>query len=165
MKINTLEELKQKFAAANEEKKAEIIFGSEELASEDLIDFLLQAVADSNLYDLARIEAIKSVGLAGLKVESRKRKVVDMLIEVSLDDDDDDIRSYALQSLNWYVDFNDIPNKIEPLLAQTSEAIVRDAALSVLLSQKSNPESIVVLRKLEEDPEIGAYIKQELGTT
>lgn len=163
MNTDTLTALKARYDQAGDNQKPDVLFGSESLASGDLIEFLLPIARDESAYDLARIEAIKAAGLAGLKVPSHQATVVDALVSIALEDEDDDIQSYALQALAWYPHFPDIPSQIEPLLTPDTYIVVRDAALAAVLSQKTSDGAREVLMRLKDDPELGKHIRTELG--
>jgi len=163
MTADSIESLKSLYAAASDENKPEVIFGAEALVSGELIDFLIDIATNIEEYDLARIEAIKAMGLAGLNIPSHQEKVVQTLIELANEDKDYDIQSYSLQALSWYPTFTTIPTAISSLTSPDKYIVVRDAAMATLLSQKSNPQAIKLLTELANDPELGNFIKNELS--
>lgn len=163
MTNDTLTELKSRYEQADDNQKPDMLFGSEKLASGELIEFLLPIAQDESAYDLARIEAIKAAGLAGLKVPSHERVVVDALVLIALQDEDDDIQSYALQALVWYPHVTDIPSRIKPLLSPDTYIVVRDAALAAVLSQKNEAGARAILLNLKDDPQLGKHIRSELS--
>jgi len=164
MTADSIESLKSLYAAAIDVNKPEVIFGSEALVSGELIDFLVDIASNTEEYDLARIEAIKVMGLAGLNIPSHQEKVVQTLIELANNDEDYDIQSYSLQALCWYPTFTTIPAAISSLTNPDKYIVVRDAAVATLRSQKTNPQAIKLLNELINDPELGSFIKNELSS-
>lgn len=138
----------------SDDEKVEFLYELNIDLKETTIEFLVNIAKDENEYDLARVEAIKILGL--LKSSNdyiKKNQIAKTLISLAKDDNDDDVRNYALQSLSFFRDLDFIPQEIGSILLDQNEYIlVREAAYSVIASQKNNPESKTILKQLIEDP-------------
>lgn len=161
--MNPVDDIKAKYAAArSDHERIQAIFYSEEHASGELVDFLLEIAADPKVYDLTRIEACKCLGQCGHRLPLQAPRVVEALLGLAEADHDTDVQNYALMSLEFHGALIP-PSRMAGLIAPDRDENVRDAALSILERQLPHPEAARILNGLLGDPELGKHILRILG--
>ena len=161
--MNPVDDIKAKYAAArSDHERIQAIFYSEEHASGELVDFLLEIAAAPKVYDLTRIEACKCLGQCGHRLASQAPRVVAALLGLAEADHDTDVQNYALMSLEFHGALIP-PSRMAGLIAPDRDENVRYAALSILERQLPHPEAARILHGLVDDPELGRHIERILG--
>ena len=159
MSAASVKELRAKFAKAKDSNKAEALYGAEADPSRELLEFMLELASNPAVYDLARIEAMKVIGLIGRKLDAKtEARAARALAQIAVGDSDEDVQSYALQALTWLSTAAAELIVIAPLLDATQDLRVRDAALALLLQHKSDPNVRTLLQRFAADSKLGTYI-------
>jgi HEAT repeat protein len=161
--MKTVDDLRSQYQAArSDDQRTRILFGCEEIASPELLAFLLPIAQDPAGHDLTRIEAIKALGLAAVGLPERIPDVTDALAAIALTDRDTDVQTYALRSLAWFDSQTGIPDRVTPLLA-SEESNVRYAVLEVLKKHAHQPAARRILSELTGDAELGRAARRVLS--
>lgn len=157
--------LKKKYFLLDDDEKVNYIFEIEPVYEKEILNFLFQVSKDNKEYDLARIEAIKVLGLMATTCESDiQSHIANLLISLANSDKDDDIRIYSLQSLSLLNNLKYIPESIKDLILNTHEyELIRESAYSVVTSQKDNSDSICILKALCSDDLFKVSAHRDLG--
>jgi len=152
------------YESLSDDEKVRFIFCLDDLNPENVV-FLLDVAKQANEYDLARIEAIKSLGVYALTSDADEQEAVSSeLIDLAKYDNNDDVRNYALQSLELLRNVENIPREIAGIvLGADEDDLVREAAYAVIVSQRNNPDAKAILQKLVGDAMFGKSAVRDLA--
>jgi hypothetical protein len=148
--------------ATSDDGRTKALFNSEREASPELVGFLRDIAADPKAFDLARIEAIKSLGLAASSIATEAEGAARALLTIAISDPDHVVQSFALQGLEWFPENEEVARGLQPLLAPTVHIDVRHAALAALRVHKRLGAAREALEGLLQDPELGKAARRIL---
>jgi hypothetical protein len=136
----------------------------EELSDPRILPFFLKVLADPHALDLARIEICEILQGREGNTAIERREIARALTAVMLDDDQDDVRSYAAGALSSYLAERVAREAISQVVLDTAERRnVRHNALFAIERAGPSPESLKILRQLELDPELARAARRILG--
>lgn len=159
-----------------EEGRPELLRGCEAGADRELVDFLITVAEDTTEFDLARIEAIRSLGLIASEtgeepgrlfeddLDAAAAVIVDMLAGIANLDPDEDVRVWSLRALAW-CDLSETALKVPAALALApdEDPLLREVAFEAVLAQ--SPQSAVraeTLGLLAADPLFAEAVATDL---
>jgi GST-like protein len=121
-------------------------------------------IADQDEYDLARMQALKILELAGLPAEEL-RSFGELLVSVITTDQDQDVRNYAvIASTNFVNDCEELKELVVKILLDPKEDIdIRHNALSAVMAFFDLPRRKEVLEQLSSDKEMGKHARRQLA--
>jgi len=126
------------------------------------IAFLAAIIATENEYDLARIEALKAVQIAGFDGDLDRSVVAEAIIE-AVADPDLLVQQWACIAASSFVDLPGVHAKIASTLRDASADLdVRHNCLFALERLGPHSDNLALLRSLAHDPEIGIHVRRVL---
>jgi GST-like protein len=152
------------YMSRGDDEKCEFIRGIE---FEDLPgkwELLRAVIANKDEHDLARIEALKVLEIAGIP-EEHIASFCELLVNVITTDSDDDVRNYAVAAAKNFVNDSEAVNElIIKIVSDPKEDIdVRHNALSALMALWDLPRRKMVLESLQDDKKLGKHAARELA--
>jgi GSH-dependent disulfide-bond oxidoreductase len=126
---------------------------------------LIRAViANKDEYDLARVQALKILEIAGLPAEDLQ-SFGELLVTVITTDTDDVVRNYAvIASKNFVNDCDELKQLIIKIVLDPKEGIdIRHNACSAVMAFFDLPRRKAVLEQLSSDKHMGEHAKGELA--
>lgn len=145
--------------------RAAVVTGQESAAKIDILlelvrvddprvaRFLIAVAGDSNEYDLARIQALKTLELREVEAGARD-DVVRMISRILQDDEDDEVRSYAARALAGFVDVQGVLEiATGRVLDPDEDDDVRHNAFFAIERSKPTPQAIGAMERCREEAE------------
>jgi hypothetical protein len=153
------------YRKSSDSRKPEIL---DEIEFEDIPEkwaLLRSVIADKDEYDLARIQALKILEIAGIPEEDLPT-FCDLLISVIKTDKDYDVKNYAvIASKNFVNDSDELKQLIiETLLDAKEDIDIRHNAYRAVLAFFDIAGRKVVLEKLSADKDMGKLASRDLAS-
>jgi len=150
---------------SSDDRKTELL---NEIEFEDIPEkwnLLRTVIADPNEYDLARIQALKILEIAGVP-DADRPVFCDLLISIIETDKDWDVKNYAVIASKNFVNDSDVLKQliIKAVLDPKEDIDIRHNAYRAVLSFWDLPGRKVVLEKLSSDKELGKRAMQDLAS-
>jgi hypothetical protein len=125
---------------------------------------LHSVIADTNEYDLARVQALKILEIAGIP-DDWMRSFCELLLAVIKTDKDYDVKNYAVMaSKNFVNDSDELKSLIVDIVLDAKEDIdIRHNAYAAIRAFFDVPGRKVVLEKLATDQEMGPHALRDLA--
>jgi len=148
---------------AGDDQKVEILQEIEFEEIPEKWELLRSVIADKEEYDLARVEALKILEIAGLPEEDLS-SFCDLLISVIKTDEDYDVKNYAvIASKNFVNDSEELKELIIKIVLDPKEdKDIRHNAYAAVRGFYDLPGRKVVLEKLTTDKEFGKIAALDL---
>lgn len=136
-------------------EKPNIISALEDYANDDrVVAFLLAITGDEKEFDLARIEALKVLGVQGYSSQEIRNRVGSVLEHVLLYSADGDVRIYAALAAASYLDIDAVFQAIDRILRNNDEeSNLRWSAFAAIKRDGRSSRAVNLLRHLLADPE------------
>lgn len=151
----------KKLKTLNDDDKYDFIREVEYEETDEKWDFFNAIIADESEYDLARIEALKIIGLYGIP-KPHKDKIAQSLECLVSDEEDDLVKSYVVMALKNFVEYPKLSNLAITILCTPDEdEDLRHNALSVVGRLPDNVKK-EILTTLLADEYMKPYAKQIL---
>lgn len=151
-----------RFKSLDDRSKIEFLAHFDGALKLEFANFLADLASDPEQDDLLRIEAMKVVGL--YKGAYDGAEVQRKLLSIALrEDEDDEVRVYAFNSLA-FVDVGDVEVNASRALVKSDEYIlIKAAAFSLIAQHKHLPVAREALQAIQGDKEFGKAAVRELG--
>lgn len=151
----------KKLKTLNDDDKYDFIREVEYEETDEKWDFFNAIIADESEYDLARIEALKIIGLYGIP-KPHKDKIAQSLEHLVSDEEDDLVKSYVVMALKNFVEYPKFSNlAIKILCTPDEDEDLKHNALSVVERLPDNVKK-EILTTLLADKYMKPYAKQIL---
>jgi GST-like protein len=127
-------------------------------------ELLRSVIANKDEYDLARLEALKVLEIAGIP-EEHIASFCELIVTVITTDTDYDVKNYAVMAAQNFVnDSDDVKELIIKIVSDPKEDIdVRHNALSALMALWDVPRRKAVLESLRSDKKLGKHAVRQLA--
>lgn len=119
------------------------------------VPFLASVTADTEEYDLARVEATTALRLSPPSEGAQRRLAARALLAVMRGPDDDLVRQYAAMALGPYADDPEVHDAMAAAVLGDEDPLVRDNALAALRHAGPSEDRAAVLHRLADDPALG----------
>ncbi|MEU1086712.1 HEAT repeat domain-containing protein [Streptomyces sp. NPDC005576] len=120
-----------------------------------VLSFLIEVVADIEAFDLARVEATKSLRLWPPSDPETWRLAGAVLVSAVEHTDEDLVRQYAVMALSSYADDSVVHAALAEAVLGDPDPLVRDNALAALSEAGPSEGRAEVLRRMSTDPHLG----------
>lgn len=144
------------YASRGDDDKCELLRDIEFEDIPEKWELLRRVIANTGEYDLARIEALKILEIAGIP-EPDIASFCELIHTTIATDEDDDVKNYAVMAAKNFVNDSDAVKEliIERVLDAKEDIDVRHNALRAVMSLWDLPRRKAVLESLLADEELG----------
>lgn len=149
---------------SSDDQKVEILQDIEFEEIPEKWELLRMVIANKEEYDLARVEALKILEIAGVPEEDLQT-FCDLLVTVIKTDEDYDVKNYAVMaSKNFINDSDKLKDLIIKTVSNPKEDIdIRHNAYNAIRALYDVPGRKVILEKLTADKEMGKFASKDLA--
>ncbi|MDF6043096.1 HEAT repeat domain-containing protein [Streptomyces sp. JH14] len=145
---------------AESDKKCELVADMGDILSDRpdhpvIVPFLTCLTADTEEYDLARVEATKALRLRPPAEAEFRLRAGRALLAVLRGPDENLVRQYAAMALGPYADDPEVHEVLAAAIMDDFDRLVRDNALAALDEAGPSDKRIEVLHRLSEDAALG----------
>lgn len=149
---------------ASESEKLEILQDIEFEEIPEKWELLRSVIENKEEYDLARVEALKILEIAGVPDEDMAT-FCKLLVSVIKTDDDYDVRNYAaIASKNFINESDELKELIVKTVLDPKEDVdIRHNAYQAVKALYDVPGRKVILEKLTADKQMGKFAKKDLA--
>lgn len=148
-----------------ESQKDRIISELEDYSSEPkVLAFLLEVAADTEEYDLARIEAFKVLHVRTVANDDERSRIGSVIAEVVLnEEDDDEVRNYAAIAAASYMAVASVVEAVEKIVLDTqANPNLRANGFDAVERNRRNPKSIRLVQSLLQDGQFSTTARRVL---
>jgi hypothetical protein len=130
------------------------------LAAPEVLGFFLELIGDTSEYDLARIDALKILGLWEAPDLQTRHRIGLRLAEVLRSEEDVLVQQWAGIAAEWYADIPEVFTAVSAVLTdQGADLDVRHNCLAAVKRLGDSEVAVNVLRLLEEDGQLGDHVR------
>ncbi|MER7726193.1 HEAT repeat domain-containing protein [Streptomyces sp. NPDC096323] len=119
------------------------------------LPFLASVAADTQEYDVARVEATTALRLSPPTDDAHRQRAARALLAVMRGPDDDLCRQYAAMALGPYADAPEVHEAMAAAVLGDDDPLVRDNALAALRHAGPSEDRAEVLHQLTDDRSLG----------
>lgn len=119
------------------------------------LPFLASVAADTEEYDVARVEATTALRLSPPTDDAHRKRAARALLAVMRGPDDDLCRQYAAMALGPYADAPEVHEAMAAAVLGDEDPLVRDNALAALRHAGPSENRAEVLHRLAGDRSLG----------
>ncbi|WP_240802814.1 HEAT repeat domain-containing protein [Streptomyces sp. A0642] len=119
------------------------------------LPFLASVAADTEEYDVARVEATTALRLSPPTDAAHRQQAADALLAVMRGPDEDLCRQYAAMALGPYAEAPEVHEAMAAAVLGDEDPLVRDNALAALRQAGPSEERVEVLHQLTDDRSLG----------
>ncbi len=161
--MTTFKELVAQYKAASVSSsgevpgKIEVIDQLSDNLSSDALEFLVEIISDPGDYDLARIEALKTVQFLEPQHDHLSAKVANAVL-IALSDEDILVQQWAAIAAASFTDHLAVFDRLLALLEDPEQDLdVRHNCLAAVRQAGPSPKALSCLERVSSDTEIGQY--------
>ncbi|HEV2765512.1 MAG TPA: hypothetical protein VGV38_21190 [Pyrinomonadaceae bacterium] len=156
----------ERFEAETASRKVSVLRELEERAGDERVwPFLMKVAADEAEYDLARIEALKIMGLKEGEDEEVDRQIGQVIQRILAADPDDDVRNYAATAASRYVEVGGVLEELEKIVLDPDEDVdIRWSAFASVEEMGPTNQSKKIMNKALRDEVFKDYTERVLKT-
>lgn len=148
-----MSELETSYRNLEDWEKVEFLINLEFEAPDGKWGLIENIIKDTQVYDLARIQALKILEIAEIPA-SEKTKIAETLEQSVINDEDYDVQNYASVAIKNFMEFKSLEELAEKIVIDKHEDIdIRHNAFAAILKVKSIDRRKHILNILLEDPE------------
>lgn len=154
---------------AESDEKRELVAGLGDILADRpdhpvALPFLASVAADTEEYDLARVEATKVLRLWPPTEDTHRQRAGRALLTVMRGPDDELVRQYAAMALGPYADDPEVHDAMAAAILDDEDRLVRDNALAALNHAGPSDDRAEVLHRLADDRALGLEAVRILTT-
>ncbi|MFD0023738.1 HEAT repeat domain-containing protein [Streptomyces sp. NPDC058382] len=145
---------------AESERRRELVAGIADILTDRpghpaALTFLASVAADTEEYDLARVEATTALRLSPPEDAAQRQRAARALLAVMRGPDEDLVRQYAAMALGPYADDPEVHDAMAAAVLDDEDQLVRDNALAALNHAGPSDDRARVLHRLADDRTLG----------
>ncbi|MEU1365893.1 HEAT repeat domain-containing protein [Streptomyces sp. NPDC005803] len=145
---------------AESDRRRELVAGMSDILAERpdhpaAVAFLASVAADTEEYDLARVQATTALRLSPPTDEAHRQRAARALLAVMRGPDEDLVRQYAAMALGPYADDPEVHDAMAAAVLDDEDQLVRDNALAALSHAGPSDDRAEVLHRLADDRALG----------